>query len=98
MSLSALSFTRKRKKYSKAIRSAQRFFRGSVCAVCDKPVLGSFGAELARNARDALAEDMGAKDQTGHLIPPDKECKARVIVREEAVLCGAPWFSAVMRQ
>ncbi|WP_081463741.1 nicotinate-nucleotide diphosphorylase [Candidatus Glomeribacter gigasporarum] len=41
---------------------------------------------------------MGAQDQTGHLIPPDKECKARVIVREEAVLCGAPWFSAVMRQ
>ncbi|GAC1333995.1 MAG: carboxylating nicotinate-nucleotide diphosphorylase [Collimonas sp.] len=50
------------------------------------------------NVRTAIAEDVGSGDLTGKLVPEQQMVKARVIVREEAVLCGAPWFEAVMRQ
>jgi nicotinate-nucleotide pyrophosphorylase (carboxylating) len=46
----------------------------------------------------ALAEDVGTGDLTGLLIPEDRIESARVIVREPAVLCGAPWFEAVMHR
>jgi nicotinate-nucleotide pyrophosphorylase (carboxylating) len=49
-----------------------------------------------RNIRDALAEDVGAADLTGLLVPADEIVQAQVIVREDAILCGAPWFDAVM--
>lgn len=49
-----------------------------------------------RNISDALAEDVGAADLTGLLVPADEVVQAQVIVREDAVLCGAPWFDAVM--
>jgi nicotinate-nucleotide pyrophosphorylase (carboxylating) len=54
-------------------------------------------AALRRNVQDALAEDVGARDWTGLLVPADAVCDARIIVREDAVLCGAPWFAEVMR-
>jgi nicotinate-nucleotide pyrophosphorylase (carboxylating) len=57
----------------------------------------AFDAALARNVADALAEDIGSGDQTGRLVPADDVRNARIIVREEAVLCGVPWFDAVMR-
>ncbi|AOK30408.1 MULTISPECIES: carboxylating nicotinate-nucleotide diphosphorylase [Burkholderia] len=57
----------------------------------------AFDAAIARNVADALAEDVGAGDQTGRLVPDGPVRAARVIVREEAVLCGVPWFDAVMR-
>jgi nicotinate-nucleotide pyrophosphorylase (carboxylating) len=47
-----------------------------------------FDAALARNVVDALAEDVGTGDQTGRLVPVDDVRDARIIVREEAVLCG----------
>ncbi|SFA83009.1 nicotinate-nucleotide pyrophosphorylase [carboxylating] [Collimonas sp. OK607] len=50
------------------------------------------------NIRTAIAEDVGSGDLTGKLVPEQQMVKARVIVREQAVLCGAPWFEAVMRQ
>ncbi|WP_353152879.1 carboxylating nicotinate-nucleotide diphosphorylase [Herminiimonas fonticola] len=46
----------------------------------------------------ALAEDVGSGDVTGKLVPEQEIVQARVIVREAAVLCGAPWFEAVMKQ
>lgn len=49
------------------------------------------------NIAAALAEDIGTGDVTGKLVP-EHMMKARVIVREQAVLCGAPWFEAVMKQ
>ncbi|MFZ6726244.1 carboxylating nicotinate-nucleotide diphosphorylase [Undibacterium sp. MH2W] len=51
-----------------------------------------------RNVRDALQEDIGAVDLTGLLVPEKEQVQAQVIVREDAVLCGAPWFDAVMEQ
>ena len=45
-----------------------------------------------RNIRDALMEDMGRNDWTAQLVPAGQRVKARVLVREEAVLCGRDWF------
>jgi len=46
----------------------------------------------ARNIRDALFEDIGICDWTAQLVPGGRRVKARVIVREDAVLCGRDWF------
>ena len=48
------------------------------------------------NLLAALLEDVGSGDLTGKLVPDDTRARARVIVREDAVLCGAPWFEGVM--
>lgn len=48
------------------------------------------------NLLAALLEDVGSGDLTGLLVPEDTRVRARVIVREDAVLCGAPWFEGVM--
>jgi nicotinate-nucleotide pyrophosphorylase (carboxylating) len=58
----------------------------------------AFDAALARNVTDALAEDLGSGDVTGRLVPADVVRDVRVVVREDAILCGVPWFAAVMRQ
>jgi nicotinate-nucleotide pyrophosphorylase (carboxylating) len=58
----------------------------------------AFDAAIARNVSDALAEDVGTGDLTGLLVPADDTRDARIIVREEAVLCGVPWFNEVMRR
>jgi len=50
----------------------------------------------ARNVRDALFEDLGRADWTSLLVPAGQRVKARVIVREEAVLCGREWFEACL--
>ncbi|HEY0064363.1 MAG TPA: carboxylating nicotinate-nucleotide diphosphorylase [Telluria sp.] len=48
------------------------------------------------NLLAALLEDVGAGDLTAQLVPDGVRVRARVIVREDAVLCGAPWFEGVM--
>ncbi|MBP0597166.1 carboxylating nicotinate-nucleotide diphosphorylase [Herbaspirillum sp. LeCh32-8] len=53
-------------------------------------------AAFDANVNQAIAEDVGDCDYTGLLVPENEFVKARVIVREDAVLCGAPWFEAVM--
>jgi nicotinate-nucleotide pyrophosphorylase (carboxylating) len=50
----------------------------------------------ARNVRDALFEDIGRSDWTGCLVPAGERVRARVVVREAAVLCGREWFDAVV--
>jgi nicotinate-nucleotide pyrophosphorylase (carboxylating) len=50
----------------------------------------------ARNVRDALFEDIGRADWTGLLVPAGKRVAARVVVREEAILCGRDWFEACL--
>lgn len=50
------------------------------------------------NLRAALAEDIGSGDWTALLVPATTEVTAAVIVRDTAVLCGAPWFEGVMSQ
>jgi nicotinate-nucleotide pyrophosphorylase (carboxylating) len=47
------------------------------------------------NVRAALTEDVGSGDITAALIAPDTHATARVITREDGVLCGRPWVDAV---
>jgi nicotinate-nucleotide pyrophosphorylase (carboxylating) len=53
-------------------------------------------AAFEANLLAALLEDVGSGDLTGLLVPEGGRATARVIVREEAVLCGAPWFEGIM--
>jgi nicotinate-nucleotide pyrophosphorylase (carboxylating) len=53
-------------------------------------------AAFEQNLLAALLEDVGTGDLTGKLVPEAPVARARVIVREEAVLCGAPWFEGIM--
>ena len=56
-------------------------------------------AALARqDVARALAEDVGAGDLTAALVPPGRRVRARILAREPAVLCGAPWVEAAMAQ
>jgi nicotinate-nucleotide pyrophosphorylase (carboxylating) len=50
------------------------------------------------NVRAALAEDVGSGDITAALIAPDSQATARVITREDGVLCGRPWVDAVFAE
>ena len=54
--------------------------------------------DLEQNVRIALAEDIGAGDVTASLIPAEATASATVLLREEAVVCGRPWFDEVFRQ
>jgi len=55
--------------------------------------------ELASaDAKRALAEDVGAGDLTAGLVDPGRRARARVLAREAAVICGAPWVEAALRQ
>lgn len=53
---------------------------------------------IARNVRDALAEDLGAGDWTAQLVPENRQAHAKLIVRQKAVLCGIAWFEAIVHQ
>jgi nicotinate-nucleotide pyrophosphorylase (carboxylating) len=53
--------------------------------------------EIERNVRAALAEDVGSGDLTAPLIPSGRRVRATVVCRQEAVLCGQPWFEAALR-
>ncbi len=55
-------------------------------------------AAFEANIQAALAEDIGSGDLTGLLVPQATMVQARVLVRESAVLCGAPWFESVMHR
>ncbi len=49
-------------------------------------------------ALHALREDLGDGDLTAELIPAEHRSNARMITREDAVLCGTEWFDSVFRQ
>jgi nicotinate-nucleotide pyrophosphorylase (carboxylating) len=51
-------------------------------------------ADVAR----ALAEDVGSGDLTAGLIDANRQAHARVLSREAAVICGAPWVQATLEQ
>jgi nicotinate-nucleotide pyrophosphorylase (carboxylating) len=53
---------------------------------------------MVANIRTALIEDIGSGDWTAMLLPESSHVTAKVVVREDAILCGAPWFEGVMTQ
>jgi nicotinate-nucleotide pyrophosphorylase (carboxylating) len=54
--------------------------------------------DLADQVARALAEDVGAGDLTAALVPAGRAGRATVITREDAVICGQPWFDEAFRQ
>lgn len=57
-----------------------------------------FASEIERNVAAALAEDVGAGDITAPLTPAGRTAEAVVLCRQEAVVCGRPWFEACFRK
>jgi len=55
-------------------------------------------SEIKNNVAAALAEDVGNGDATAALVPAGSQGHARVITREDAVLCGCAWFDEVFGQ
>jgi nicotinate-nucleotide pyrophosphorylase (carboxylating) len=67
----------------------------------------SLAIEIRDNVARALAEDLGpgsahggndSGDVTAQLIPAGETAVAHVISRQNAVLCGIPWFDACFKQ
>ncbi|HSX92030.1 MAG TPA: carboxylating nicotinate-nucleotide diphosphorylase [Hydrogenophaga sp.] len=54
-------------------------------------------ALAAQDVARALAEDVATGDLTAALVDAARPARARVIARESAVLCGAPWVEAAVR-
>ncbi len=54
--------------------------------------------DLEATVRNALAEDIGTGDITAALIPESVRAEATAITREDGVLCGVPWATAVFSQ
>ena len=54
--------------------------------------------DVQESVARALHEDIGAGDLTASLIPAEKQARAHVITREDAVLAGTAWFEEVFRQ
>jgi nicotinate-nucleotide pyrophosphorylase (carboxylating) len=54
-------------------------------------------AELAQSdVARALAEDVGSGDLTAALVDSSRGARARILAREPAVICGAPWVQAAV--
>lgn len=53
--------------------------------------------DLDRNVKAALDEDIGSGDLTAQLVPSQQQAVANVIAKETAVVCGRPWFDAVIK-
>ena len=52
---------------------------------------------IAADVARAIAEDVGAGDLTAALVPAASTARARLVTREDAVLCGTPWFDRAVR-
>jgi len=51
---------------------------------------------ITADIRRALAEDVGTGDLTAALLPEGKVVRARLLTRQDAVLCGAEWFNRTL--
>lgn len=54
--------------------------------------------EISNNVKQALAEDIGTGDLTASLVPYEKKLEARIVSREDTILCGTRWFEACFLQ
>jgi len=53
---------------------------------------------IERDVACALAEDIGSGDASALLLPESQAARATVVCRQEAVLCGQPWFEGCFRK
>lgn len=54
--------------------------------------------EIQRNVAAALAEDVGSGDVTARLTPDSAKARARVVARQDAVLCGQRWYEECFKK
>jgi len=54
--------------------------------------------EIEKNVRSGLAEDIGSGDLTALLVEEGKNLHAKIICREDAIVCGINWFDASFHQ
>ena len=57
----------------------------------------SLHTQVLLDVARALEEDVGSGDLTAGLIDPQRRTRARILAREAAVICGAPWAEAALR-
>lgn len=62
------------------------------------PTVTELPADLSSSVRRALSEDVGSGDLSAELLPAEQHSTAMVLCREDAVLCGSPWFDEVFHQ
>ncbi len=54
------------------------------------------GIDVAGDVARALHEDVRGGDMTAGLIEPEVQAKARIICRDQAVICGKPWVEETL--
>ncbi|MBT8061648.1 MAG: carboxylating nicotinate-nucleotide diphosphorylase [Xanthomonadales bacterium] len=54
--------------------------------------------QVRHDVTTALEEDIGSGDVTARLIDSARQLQTRVICREQAILCGRPWFDETFAQ
>lgn len=53
---------------------------------------------ISADVRNALGEDIGSGDLTAALVPEHQRARAKLTVRDDAVICGISWFNEVFEQ
>src|SRR5689334_341477 len=53
---------------------------------------------VTRDVTRALEEDVGTGDLTARLIPAQRTATARLMTREDGVLCGTEWFNRTFEE
>ena len=53
---------------------------------------------LFTDVANALAEDIGSGDLTAALVPAGQQARATLVSRDDAVICGIPWFDMVFAE
>jgi nicotinate-nucleotide pyrophosphorylase (carboxylating) len=53
---------------------------------------------VTQDVTRALAEDIGTGDLTARLVPADRTSNARLLTREDGVLCGTEWFNRTFEE
>lgn len=53
---------------------------------------------VTQDVSRALAEDIGSGDLTARLIPADRTANARLLTRQDGVLCGTEWFNRTFEE
>ena len=57
-----------------------------------------FTQSIINQVANALDEDVGSGDISAELVDAATRLQTQLLVREDAVLCGVPWFDEVFRQ
>ena len=57
-----------------------------------------FKEAIAEQVRSAISEDLGDQDFTAMLIVASTQVNAKIIARENALICGIPWVNECFKQ